>query len=380
MIRMVPTTDFPSPSAIARASDSNEVLRNAIRDMLTAQWPSESAVEASGSPERRAAVLRQLGAQGWGSLGTDPEMGGMSAVVTCMEELGRAGCPAPLLEVVLINLALHDIKTSARVQLALEALRTGHTSGCFALASFDGDAGAGRVSAHEVDDITSLSGNLAGVENAHDASHIAVLLDTGALAWVDVGTTAGLSIQATSGFAVPPLSRLMFDNVSAELIGLRPGLAADLALLMRLGVTARALGASRRGFDLVVDYAKQRVQFGNPIGHYQAIQHKLVDCLIAIEGTRLLLLRAAVAWDMGDPLWRYATTSAVAFASPALRKSCLEIHHACGGIGFWEDHEMPRHFRRIHADLLRFGGVHGARAETAGRLLSNTELETTGHA
>ena len=365
---------------MARASDSNEVLRDAIRDMLSAQWPSESAVEASASPERRAAVLRQLGIQGWGSLGTDPEMGGMSTVVTCMEELGRAGCPAPLLEVVLTNVALHDINTSTRVLLAQEALRAGHASVCFALASFDGDAGAGTVSAREAGGITSLSGNLAGVENAHDASHVAVLLDTGALAWVDVGATTGLSIHATSGFAVPPLSRLTFDNVSAEIIGLRPGLAADLALLMRLGVTTRALGATRRGFELVVDYAKQRIQFGNPIGHYQAIQHKLVDCLIAIEGSRLLLLRAAVAWDMGDPLWRYATTSAVAFASPALRKSCLEIHHAFGGIGYWEEHEMPRHFRRIHADLLRFGGVHGARAETAERLLSHTGMEATGHA
>ena len=377
---MVPVTNFPSPSAIACASDSNEVVRNAIRDMLSAEWPSDSAVDASASPARRAAVLRQLGAQGWCSLGTDPEMGGMSAVVTCMEELGRAGCPAPLLEAFLVNVAIHDINTSAHVRLALEALRAGHTSACFALASFDGDAGAGTVSAREVGDITSLNGNLAGVENAHDASHVAVLLDTGALAWVDVGATAGLSICATSGFAVPPLSRLTFDNVSAEIVGLRPGAAADLALLMRLGVAARALGATRRGFELVVDYAKQRIQFGNPIGHYQAIQHKLVDCLMAIEGSRLLLLRAAVAWDMRDPLWRYATASAVAYASPALRKSCLEIHHAFGGIGYWEDHEMPRHFRRIHADLLRFGGVHGARAETAGYLLSHTGTEATSHA
>ncbi len=60
----------------------------------------------------------------------------------------------------------------------------------------------------------------------------------------------------------------------------------DLLLEAKLALTARAYGAARRAFDLVVDYAKERQQFGQPIGKFQAIQHKLANCLIALEGVQ----------------------------------------------------------------------------------------------
>ena len=63
---------------------------------------------------------------------------------------------------------------------------------------------------------------------------------------------------------------------------------------------ARAYGAARRAFDLVVDYAKERQQFGQAIGKFQAIQHKLANCLIALEGVRLTLDHAAHLHDRGD--------------------------------------------------------------------------------
>ena len=58
---------------------------------------------------------------------------------------------------------------------------------------------------------------------------------------------------------------------------------------------ARAYGAARRAFELAVDYAKERQQFGQPIGKFQAIQHKLANCLIALEGVRLTLDHAAAS-------------------------------------------------------------------------------------
>ena len=74
----------------------------------------------------------------------------------------------------------------------------------------------------------------------------------------------------------------------------------DLRIKGKAALTARAYGAARRAFELAVDYAKERHQFGQPIGKFQAIQHKLANCLIALEGVRLILEHAARLHDGGD--------------------------------------------------------------------------------
>src|SRR4051795_6076027 len=78
---------------------------------------------------------------------------------------------------------------------------------------------------------------------------------------------------------------------------------------------------------------------------------------------------AATAWDDRNSDWRVFATSALVFAGPALRTVSIETHRALGAIGYAEEHEAPRHFRRVHADLARFGGVSRARAELADVLL-----------
>ena len=108
-----------------------------------------------------------------------------------------------------------------------------------------------------------------------------------------------------------------------------------------------------------------RKQFGQPIGQFQAVQHKLANCLISLDGARLTLEAAAEARDSDNPDWRVFAASALAFAGPALRAVSIETHRALGAIGYAEEHEAPRHFRRVHADLARFGGVARARAALA---------------
>ena len=79
--------------------------------------------------------------------------------------------------------------------------------------------------------------------------------------------------------------------------------------------------------------------------------------LTALRGTALCLA--------GLLLWRVFAAAALAFAGPALRTVSIETHRALGAIGYAEEHEAPRHFRRVHADLARFGGVRSARAALA---------------
>ena len=74
------------------------------------------------------------------------------------------------------------------------------------------------------------------------------------------------------------------------------------------------------------------------------------------------------AHDTGHPQRRVSVDAALAFAGPVLRQVLLESHHTPGAIGYSEEHEVPRHFRRVHADVVRCGGV--ARAALADFLLA----------
>jgi 3-oxo-4-pregnene-20-carboxyl-CoA dehydrogenase beta subunit len=233
------------------------------------------------------------------------------------------------------------------------------------LGAFDGDASAGRA---ELRDET-LWGKLSFVEGAQSATHFLIFTAApSGIALLDAHAP-GCKVEATPGLAVPPFCELSFENTPAVCLPITSETLADIALVARLGCAARALGAAQRAFDLAVDHVKVRKQFGQPVGQFQAVQHKLANCLINLDGARLTLETAAQARDNNNPAWRFFAAAALAFAGPALRAVSVETHRALGAIGYAEEHEAPRHFRRVHADLARFGGVSRARAELADFLL-----------
>src|SRR5690606_20943108 len=100
--------------------------------------------------------------------------------------------------------------------------------------------------------------------------------------------------------------------------------------------------------------------FGQPVGRFQALQHKLANAKIALDGAQLTLCNAAAFHDQGSDDWRIFASAAIAAAAP-LRQVSLETQHIFGAIGYSEEHEAPRHFRRVHADLTRSGGARRAR-------------------
>ncbi|MDB5870158.1 MAG: mmgC2, partial [Polaromonas sp.] len=108
--------------------------------------------------------------------------------------------------------------------------------------------------------------------------------------------------------------------------------------------------------------------------------------LLGVATARFTLNSAATAFALGQQDWRYYASAAYANASPALRQVALETLHTFGAIGYAEEHEAPRHFRRTHADLVRHGGVRRARNEVAqtllddGRNLPEYDLGTAGNA
>jgi acyl-CoA dehydrogenase len=343
------------------------LLRDSVRELLLKRWPPDHAVERSGNAEAIAALWRDLAGQGLAALGVDPAEAGLREILLVFEELGRAACPAPLLGAVGTNLALAGQQSNA-IRAMLEDLHQGKTMVALALGAFDGDAAAGEVETRG----DMLSGKIAFVEGAQTATHFVVLTGRPAGVAVVASDAPGLQIQVTPGLAVPPFSELTFDNTPATRLDSSPKALADIALAAKLACAGRALGAAERAFELAVDNAKIRKQFGQLIGQFQAVQHKLANCLISLDGARLTLQAAADARDGDNPDWAVFAAAALAFAGPALRTVSIETHRALGAIGYAEEHEAPRHFRRVHVDLARLGGVRSARATLANFALGPT--------
>ena len=319
------------------------LLRRSVRDFLSNVWPAESAVESSGSPEAIAKLWLALARQGLASLGSNPAEGGLREIVLVFEELGRASCPAPLLGAVAANLAFATQQSNA-MRALLEDVHRGSAMIALALGAFDGDLAAGRVAVHG----DTLRGTMSFVEGAQAATHFLIVTDAPAgVAGVASGG-AGMTMKATPGLAVPTFSELTFEDTPATLQTVPSEALVDIALVARLACAGRALGAAQRAFDLAVDHAKVRKQFGQFVGQFQAVQHKLANCLISLDGARLALDTAAEERDSEGAYMDFVRRAATDPIARQVKIADLEDNMNLLRIAELTDRDLAR-LKRYHA-------------------------------
>jgi alkylation response protein AidB-like acyl-CoA dehydrogenase len=342
------------------------MLRDSLRGFLGEHWTLECARAAS--PEKISAIWTLLVRQGVASLGSDPSEGGLREIVLVMAELGRSACPAPMWSAAIANLALTSSREPAAAEL-LDRLHVGTARVAFSFGALDPDRQAASITI----DNDRLSGVLRFVEVAESCTHLLVAVAPSKLALVEID--AGyVRIERARAMGASGVHQLQLEATPAHFIPLEE-VSDDLLLQAKLALLSRAHGSARRAFELAVDYAKERRQFGQPIGKFQAIQHKLANGLIALEGVRLMLDHATQLHDRGEADWRYFADAAVAFGGEALRQVSLETQHTFGAIGYAEEHEAPLHFKRVHLDTIALGGSRAAR-----RNLASFLFDRGGHA
>ena len=346
------STELPS-------DDVRTMLRDSLRGFLAAQWNPEAAATPSGAAEEIGAIWTRLVGQGVAALGCDFGEGGLREILVVMTELGRASCPAPMWSAALANLALSGCQAEAAVDL-LERLHEGTARVAFSFGALDPDANAGAIQLAD----GRASGLLRFVEVAESCTHLVVGIENSCVAIVALDGP-GVELEATRAMGARGLYEVRLKGAPASHVDLASTALDDRLLEGKLALVGRAQGAARAAFDLTVDYAKERKQFGQPIGRFQAIQHKLANCLIALEGVRLTLDHAAHLHDREDKDWRYFVNTAVAFGCDALRRVSLETQHTLGAIGYAEEHQAPGHFKRVHLDTVALGGATEARRRVA---------------
>jgi alkylation response protein AidB-like acyl-CoA dehydrogenase len=151
------------------------------------------------------------------------------------------------------------------------------------------------------------------------------------LAGVRIGPEA---VLGTVGGAADPLQRVLTQA--------------------KVALSAWMVGGAAAALDMSVRYAKDRVQFGQPIGSFQAIQHKLANVATEVDGARLITYRAAAALAEGQPADLEAAM-AKAFVSETYRKAAAEGCQIHGGYGFMMETDIQLYFRRAKAHEVEFG-------------------------
>ncbi|WP_405749633.1 acyl-CoA dehydrogenase family protein [Streptomyces sp. NBC_01020] len=137
---------------------------------------------------------------------------------------------------------------------------------------------------------------------------------------------------------------------------LAPGTSQTMMNWWRVGVCAEALGMMQRAFDLTVQYAKDRTVFGRALGSFQALQHRLAEVSVLVEGARWLTYEAA---------FRGATTESSAVAAAhtmaALNRLTRETHQITGAVGLTREHDLHLWTLRLQALRAELGGLRAHR-------------------
>jgi len=186
------------------------------------------------------------------------------------------------------------------------------------------------------------------------------------------GDAPGLARRSLATLdATRRLARLDFESVSARPLGEPGQLATVLARVQGLAAIALAnemVGGAEQALASAVAYAKTRMQFGRPIGSFQAIKHKCVEVLLEVELAKSAAYYAAAAADEGDPELGALAAIAKSLASDAFRKAATENIQIHGGLGFtWED-DAHLYFRRAKSSEVFLGDAGFWRQRLASEL------------
>lgn len=312
-------------------SEDQKEIKTTARDLLTARFRPERLRELAEAETDDDAVMAEVVELGWPAIAVPEGDGGVGLglveLAAIQEEIGYALAPLPFLSTALAALCLAAVEAGEARDRWLERLLAGEARGAVAFADPTGSA-----------------------ELVPDADGAAFVLFVG-----DAGATlfeaAALRVAPT-----PTMDRTRrFASVAPTGPGVEIGLpdARRLRDVASLAVAAESVGVAQRSLEMAVEYAKDREQFGHPIGAYQGVSHRCARMLLTTESARSLTYHAAWTGDEQPQAFPLAAAGAKAYAAEAgwdVPADAVQVH---GGIGFTWEHDL--HFfvkrGRLNANL-----------------------------
>ena len=350
-------------------SEEQETLREFVRNFLE-EKSAEAAVreqmetDDGFDPDVWQQMSEQMGLQ---SLIVPEEFGGQGfgyvELIVVLEEMGRALLCAPFFSSVVLaaNTLIHSGDETAKADL-LPKIASG-TIATLAFTEENGkwDESGITMQASESANSYTLDGSKMYVLDGNTAEIILVAAKTAngvSLFHVDAGADGLTRTSLATMDQTRKQSKLDFSGTPATLIG-EEGKGWDTLStvldLAAVGLAAEQVGGAQMCLDMAVEYAKVRVQFGRPIGSFQAIKHKCADMLLEVESAKSAAYYAGwCAAEMNDELPSTASL-AKAYCSEAYFHAAAENIQIHGGIGFTWEHPAHLYFKRAKSSELLFG-------------------------
>ncbi len=323
-------------------------------------------------------ILKGLADLGLMGVNISAELGGAEAGVVAyslaMTEIARA-CASTAVTMAVTNMVAEVIAklgTEAQRQKHVPKITSGeYVAGAFALSEPEAgsDPGSMRTTAERTSAGWVLRGQKQWITSGAHAGVVVVWARTGGPGTKGIscflveGGTPGMKPgkhEDKLGLRASNTVPLTFDECEVPEDALFGELDGGFKIAMmaldggRIGIASQAIGIATAALEEATDYAKQRKQFGKPIGDFQAIQWMLADSKTELEASRLLALRAAQMKEAGVPFSREAAMAKL-YASEAANRICNRVVQIHGGYGYVRDFPAERHLRDVRVTTIYEG-------------------------
>jgi acyl-CoA dehydrogenase len=348
-------------------TDEQKMMRDMVRNF--AKTEIEPFIPKMEEGEFPREILTKMGALGLMGITVPEQYGGSEmdfvSYILAIEELSKVSAVVGVILSVHTSVGTNPIMyfgNEEQKNRYLPKMASGEYLGAFCLteSSSGSDAGALKTRAVKDGDHYVLNGSKMFITNGGEADVYIVFASTnpadktyGITAFIVDKDTPGLIIgkeEKKMGLHGSRTVELVFDNMKVPVenkLG-KEGEGFKIAManldVGRIGIAAQALGIATASLDAATAYAKERVQFGNPIASQQGIGFKLADMATAVEGARLLVYRAAQLRAEGLPCGKEASMAKL-FASKAAVDGSIEAVQIFGGYGYTKDYPVERYFR-----------------------------------
>ncbi len=370
-------------------SEEQEMIRSQAAEFLRHECPIGKIRELMDSEHAYSDDLwKKIQQMGWLGLVFPEKHGGAGLsfvdLVVLLEAMGRSLVPGSFFSTVILGgLSLLDAANEDQKRTWLNLLTDGKLRATLALVEPNGSlqgVGMTSVTAEPSGNEYIIKGTKLFVPDAQTANLIICVARTGPSANAESNITLFAIDSDSEGVKISRLKTMDQTRALYEVTFDRVRVGTDRVLgkigrawpiiervLNRatIGLCAEMVGGAQRVLEMCVDYAKQRVQFGRPIGSFQAIQHKCADMLLMIESARSAVY--AASWMASNDSAETALYASIAkaYTSDACRLVAGEGIQIHGGMGFTWEHDVHLYFKRAKADEFTFGDANYHRVRVA---------------
>ncbi|HBC57641.1 MAG TPA: acyl-CoA dehydrogenase [Gammaproteobacteria bacterium] len=358
-------------------TEEQVLLRDQVRKFIEQKCPMSEVRKISQTKEGMSVEhWQEMGQLGWTGLLVPEDFGGAGLnwvdALVLLEEMGRGLFPSPFISHSLACFAIAELGTEDQKQLWLPKLASGEKIGTVALleetdlpqlegiqleAKMVGDHLQLNGSKHFVSDVNTADLFIVAARTGPQTDQVSLLIVDKKAEAVSTKTQATVDKTKREGL-------LQFEQLkvpSTQILGNKDGAADTINRLFDCGavaVTAEMIGSSEGAHALTVDYAKNRIQFDNPIGKYQGVKHPLANMYVDIESFKSLLYYAAWCVNESPQELSKSISLAKAYASETVPKmgiDCLQLH---GAIGYTAEYDIQLYLKRSKWARPKFGDAN----------------------